>query len=145
MLCTRHYLTTVLCARALAFGLRRSRGSQSVKRFLRSIWLDIFNIYQYLLCYEIITTTGTSNSFIMSRAQPRQTGAIHFYSCCLWISVDRGAVVTYGEVSINKLRLTSFIKMLLYRIYTTIGDACVCLQNLTNFCPYALISTPNVP
>ena len=28
-------------------------------------------------------------------------------------------------------------------------DACVCvsvcLQNLTNFCPYALISTPNVP
>ena len=32
-------------------------------------------------------------------------------------------------------------------IYTTIGDArvCVCLQNWTNFCPYALISTPNVP
>ena len=22
---------------------------------------------------------------------------------------------------------------------------CVCLQNWTNFCPYALISTPNVP
>ena len=22
---------------------------------------------------------------------------------------------------------------------------CVCVQNLTNFCPYALISTPNVP
>ena len=30
-------------------------------------------------------------------------------------------------------------------IYTTIGDACLCLQNWTNFCPYALISTPNVP
>ena len=34
-------------------------------------------------------------------------------------------------------------------IYTTKGDACVCvcvcLQNWTNFCPYALISTPNVP
>ena len=32
-------------------------------------------------------------------------------------------------------------------IYTTIGDArvCVCLQNWNNFCPYALISTPNVP
>ena len=32
-------------------------------------------------------------------------------------------------------------------IYTTIGDACVCvcLHNWTNFCPYALISTPNVP
>ena len=72
--------------------------------------------YQYLLCYEIIATTGTSNSFIMSRGQPRQSGAIPFYSCCLWISVDRGAVVTYGEVSINKLRLTSLIKMLLYCI-----------------------------
>ena len=23
--------------------------------------------------------------------------------------------------------------------------ACVCVQNWTNFCPYALISTPNVP
>ena len=56
-----------------------------------------------------------SNSFIMSRGQPRQSGTITFYSCCLWISVGRGAVVTYGEVSINKLRLTSFIKML-YRI-----------------------------
>ena len=36
-----------------------------------------------------------------------------------------------------------------HTIYTTIGDACVCvcvcLQNWTNFCPYALISTPNVP
>ena len=34
-------------------------------------------------------------------------------------------------------------------IYTTKIDACVCVsvcvQNLTNFCPYALISTPNVP
>ena len=32
-------------------------------------------------------------------------------------------------------------------IYTTKGDACVCVcvQNRTNFCPYALISTPNVP
>ena len=32
-----------------------------------------------------------------------------------------------------------------YCIYTTKIDACVCVQNLTNFCPYALISTPNVP
>ena len=37
-------------------------------------------------------------------------------SITLWISVDRGAVVTCGEVSINKLRLTLFIKMLLYCI-----------------------------
>ena len=66
--------------------------------------------------YEIVTTTGTSNSFIISRAQHRQAGAIPFYSCCLWISVDRGAVNTSGEVSINKLRLTSFIEMLLYCI-----------------------------
>ena len=58
----------------------------------------IYSIYQYVLCYEIITT-GTSNSFIQSRALHRQSGAMHFYSCCLWISVDRGAVVTYGEVS----------------------------------------------
>ena len=66
----------------------------------------------------MLTSTGTSNSFIrpMSRAQHRQAGAIPFYSCCLWISVDRGAVNTSGEVSINKLRLTSFIEMLLYCI-----------------------------
>ena len=57
-----------------------------------------------------------SSSFIMSRGQHRQSGAIPFYSCCLWISVDWGAVITYGEVSINKLRLTSFIAMLLYCI-----------------------------
>ena len=69
-----------------------------------------------MLCYEIVTTTGTSNSFIMARAQHRQAGAIPFYSCCSWISVDRGAVNTSGEVSINKLRLTSFIDMLLYCI-----------------------------
>ena len=50
-----------------------------------------------------------------------------FYSCCLWISVDRGAVVTYGEVSINKLRLKSFTEMLLYCILTTKIDASVCL------------------
>ena len=67
-----------------------------------------------MLCYEIVTTTGTSNSFIKSRAQHRQAGAIPFYSCCLWISVDRGAVNTSSEVSINKLRLTSFIEMVLY-------------------------------
>ena len=52
----------------------------------------------------------------MTRAQHRQAGAIPFYSCGFWISVDRGAVVTYGEVRISKLRLTSFMKMLLYRI-----------------------------
>ena len=69
-----------------------------------------------MLCYEIVTTTSTSNSFIISRAQHRQAGAIPFYSCCLWISVDRGAVNTSGEVSINKLRLPSFIEMLLYCI-----------------------------
>ena len=73
-----------------------------------------------MLCYEIVTTTGTSNSFIMSRAQHRQAGAIPFYSCCLWISVVRGAVNTAGEVSINKLRLTSFIEMLLYCIQGSI-------------------------
>ena len=69
-----------------------------------------------MLCSEIVTTTGTSSSFIISRAQHRQAGEIPFYSCCLWISVDRGAVNTSGEVSINKLRLTSFIEMLLYCI-----------------------------
>ncbi len=39
------------------------------------------------------------------------------------------------------------VKELASDIYTTIGDACVCVcvHNLTNFCPYALISTPNVP
>ena len=67
-----------------------------MKRFLPSICLDIFNIYQYVLCYEIVTTTGRSNSFIMSRPQHRQAGAIPFYSCCSWISVDRGAVNTLG-------------------------------------------------
>ena len=71
-----------------------------------------------MLCYEIVTTTGTSNSFIMSRAQHRQAGEIPFYSCCSWISVDRGAVNTSAEVSINKLRLNIvyFIEMLLYCI-----------------------------
>ena len=69
-----------------------------------------------MLSYEIVTTAGTSNSFIMSRAQHRLTGAILFYSCCLWVSVDRGAVNTSGEVSINKPRLTSFIEMLFYCI-----------------------------
>ena len=57
----------------------------------------------------------------MSRAQHRQTGAIPFYSCCLWISVGRGAIVTCGEVSINKLRLTSFINMLLYCILSSVA------------------------
>ena len=68
-----------------------------------------------MLCYEIVTT-GTSNSFIMSRAQYRQAGAIPFYSCCLLISVDRGAFNTSTEVSNNKLCLISFIDMLLYCI-----------------------------
>ena len=45
-----------------------------------------------------------SISFIKSRAQHRQAGAIPFYSYCVWISEGRGAVVTYDEVSINKLR-----------------------------------------
>ena len=75
-------------------------------------WISVNEAFPY----EIVTTTGTSNSFIISRAQHRQAGAIPFYSCCLWISVDRGAVNTSGEVSINKLRLTSFIEMLLYCI-----------------------------
>ena len=59
----------------------------------------------------------------MSRAQHRLAGAIPFYSCCLWIFVDRGATVTYGEVSIIKVRLTSFIEMLLYCIlyYTSVA------------------------
>ena len=73
-----------------------------------------------MLCYEILTTTSTSYSFIMSRAQHRQAGAIPFYSCVFGISLDRGAVVTYGEVRISKLRLTSFMKMLLYRILTIV-------------------------
>ena len=30
-------------------------------------------------------------------------------------------------------------------ILTTNLAACVCAQNLTNFCPHALISNPNVP
>ena len=30
-------------------------------------------------------------------------------------------------------------------ISTTNLAACVCPQNLTNFCPYAFISSPNVP
>ena len=67
-----------------------------------------------VLCYEMITTTSTSRA--RSRAQHRQAGAIPFYSCVFGISLDRGAVVTYGEVRISKLRLTSFMKMLLYRI-----------------------------
>ena len=33
----------------------------------------------------------------------------------------------------------------IYGISTTNLAACVCVQNLTNFCPHALISTPNVP
>ena len=49
----------------------------------------------------------------MSRAQHRQARAIPFNSCCFGMSVDRGAVVTYGEESITKLRLTSFMNMLL--------------------------------
>ena len=64
-----------------------------------------------------------SNSFIHSRALHRQAGAILFYSCSFCISVDRGAVVTYGEVRISKLRLTSFMKMLLYRI---LNECCYC-------------------
>ena len=87
-----------------------------MKRFLRSILLDTLNISIFDVLRNYNQTTGTSNSFIMSRLQHRQTGAIPFYSCCLWISVGRRAVVTYGEVNINKLRLTSFIKMLLYHI-----------------------------
>ena len=39
----------------------------------------------------------------------------------------------------NRLQVDS------HSISTTNLDASVCLQNLTNFCPYALISTPNVP
>ena len=74
-----------------------------------------------MLCYEIVTTTGTSNSFIISRAQHRQAGAIHFYSCCLWISVDRGAVNTSGEVSINKLRLTSLLRCCCIVYYTSVA------------------------
>ena len=31
------------------------------------------------------------------------------------------------------------------KISTTNLAACVCPQNLTNFCPYAFISSPNVP
>ena len=72
-----------------------------------------------MLCYEIVTTTGTSNSFIMSRPQHRQAGAIPFYSCCSWISVDRRAVNTSGEVSINKLRITSFIYICCCIVYYT--------------------------
>ena len=86
--------------------------NEAFPAFYLTVYIQFINIY--VLCYEIVTT-GTSNSFI-SRAQHRQAGGIPFYSCCLWISVDRGAVNTSGEVSINKLRLTSFIVMLLYCI-----------------------------
>ena len=53
------------------------------------------------------------------------------------------------EISV---KLIKFAKNELCKpIYTTVGDACVCVcvcvcvQNWTNFCPYALILTPNVP
>ncbi len=87
-----------------------------MKRFLPSILLDIFNISIFTVLRNYNNNGPVSSSFIMSRGQHRQSGAIPFYSCCLWISVDRGAVNTSGEVSINKLRLTSFIEMLLYCI-----------------------------
>ena len=57
--------------------------------------------------FETKPWISVNDACIKSCAQHRQSGAIHFYSCCLWISVDRGRVVTYGEVSIIKLRLTS--------------------------------------
>ena len=48
---------------------------------------------------------------------------------------------------IDKLRSIGIYICRVRFISTTNLDACVCmcLQNLTNFCPYALISTPNVP
>ena len=89
----------------------------SVNEAFPTFYLTVYIQYnQYVLGYEIVTTTGTSNSFIISRARHRQAGAIPFYSCCLWISVDRGAVNISVELSINKLRLTSFIEMMLYCI-----------------------------
>ena len=72
--------------------------------------LAVFLVIRLRLCGSRVSP------FIMSRAQHRQAGAIPFYSCVFGISLDRGAVVTYGEVRISKLRLTSFMKMLLYRI-----------------------------
>ena len=48
--------------------------------------------------------------------------------------------VTPGGVKVNLAE-----KIIFFIILTTNLAACVCAQNLTNFCPHALISNPNVP
>ena len=45
------------------------------------------------------------------------------------------------HVSINKGKELCGVHI----ISTTNLAACVCAQNLTNFCPHAFISSPNVP
>ena len=43
---------------------------------------------------------GSSNSFIMSRAQHRQAGAIPFYSCCFFASLRSCYIIYYAIVYI---------------------------------------------
>ena len=71
----------------------------------------------------------------MSRAQHRQAGAIPFYSCCSWISVDRGAVNISGEVSINKLRLTSFLRCCCI-VYTIVAIVIIISGLMLQVCKY---------
>ena len=51
-----------------------------------------------MLCYEILTTTSTSNSFINSRAQHRQAGAIPFYSYDSELQVGGGTYRVIGTI-----------------------------------------------
>ena len=65
----------------------------------------------------MITTTGTSNSFIIkSCAQHRQSVAIPFY-LSIMAFCRLGAVITGEAVSVNKLRFTSLINPLCYCRY----------------------------
>ena len=72
----------------------------SVIEAFPAFYLTVFNIS---ICAVLRNCNNNSTS-------------IPFYSCCSWISIDRGAANTSGEVNIKKLRLTSFIEMLLYCI-----------------------------
>ena len=76
----------------------------------------------------------------------------HMYTLSIYLCTTFIIYILYQSISFyvkcfELSKDTALYKNKFIIIYTTIGEACVCVcvQNLTNFCPYALISTPNVP
>ena len=97
---------------------------------------------------EVVAKRATVVRVSQSHRQPLpQRGEV---SATLTATLILSSIVSpslYSALSFSFYIMASKVSL----IYTTIGDACVCvcvcvcLQNWTNFCPYALISTPNVP